>query len=147
MSLTPRTGLRSGSSGLTIMTSSNPRLRFTLPSALDPARRDAISAADHVELRAAGIARQGRWRFHEVNVRPCATSVTAVRAVDHALQPADHQDLRDHPGAPPPTRVSRIESMERAKQRARPRQRCVVVWPATTPAWTADGDDVAHDSS
>src|SRR5215470_2744347 len=103
MRLTPRVGPEPGSSGLTIITSSNPRRRFTLPLPLDAARRHTVAAADDVELPAARLAREQRWSLHEVDVRAWPAAAAAVGAVDHAFEPADPHEHPRH--APRPSRL------------------------------------------
>jgi hypothetical protein len=98
-----------GSYGLTIITSSNPRLRFIAvsflkipgpggdPSSFNASPRDTVTSAYDVQLIALGVAHQSGRRFHKMNegLHPAAT--IAVGAVDQSSQRAQiHEHPRHH---------------------------------------------------
>jgi hypothetical protein len=94
---------------LTIITSSNPRLRFIAVSFLkiaglggdlssfNASPRDAVTSAYDVQLIALRVAHQSRGRFHKMNESLCRAATVAVGAVDQASQRAQiHEHTRHH---------------------------------------------------
>jgi hypothetical protein len=96
-----------GSYGLTIITSSNPLLRFIAVSFLknpglggdhssfNASPRDAVTSAYDVQLIALRVAHQSRRRFHKMNEGLHSAATVAVGAVDQASQRAQ---VHEHPG-------------------------------------------------
>jgi hypothetical protein len=95
-----------GSYGLTIITSSNPRLLSItvsflkipglggVPSSFNASPRDAVTPAYDIQLIALRVAHQSRRRFHEMNESLYPAATVAVGAVNQASQRAQ---IHEHP--------------------------------------------------